>query len=126
MRNVIVTFSLFLLTIIAMFISVNYVNRTCLELEKSCNLIEEKINSENWDTAKNESKKFSDKWIKKYKKIAVFVDHTEIDNINSKLFEANEYIKNKDKEESIASVKVIEYYLWHIRQLEQVSFSNIF
>ncbi|MGE5458328.1 MAG: DUF4363 family protein, partial [Methanococcaceae archaeon] len=59
-----------------------------------------------------------DKW-------ALLLDHQEIDNINISLSKMKEYIKGKNKNDSLAEVSTLKLLFIHIPEKEAISLKNI-
>ncbi|WP_123054790.1 DUF4363 family protein [Clostridium sp. JN-1] len=126
MRNVIISFTLFICMLILNMFSVMYLNKVCNELQSLNSTIESQINSGSFDNAYNTSIEFLNKWDKYSNTISIFVDHAEIDNINNELWKLTQYTKCKNKDESLASAHVLKFFLEHIADMEKVNVQNIF
>lgn len=125
MKNIIISFSIFAVMLISIFFALNYLNKTCQNLEELSDQIETHIDKGDWDTAYKESIVYLDKWQKYTDILSIFVNHQEIDNVNNELWKLSQYIKENNKDETMASVHVIKFYLKHINGLEKVNPQNI-
>ncbi|MBU5591387.1 DUF4363 family protein [Clostridium sp. MSJ-4] len=108
-----------------MIFSINYLNKTCDSLRDTCDKLEESISNENWDNSYEDSLKFLDDIQKNSKLISIFIDHEELDNISNELYKLTQYIKGESKEESLASLHVIKFYLNHVQELQKINIQNI-
>lgn len=126
MKNILISFALFILLIISMILSINYLDTTCKSLLVVNDKIETSINSSSWDEAYAYSLKFKENWDKSAKYVSVFISHEEIDNIYDELWRLTQYTKTKNDEDSLASVHVIKYLLNHIVNMEQINIQNLF
>jgi hypothetical protein len=126
LRNIIISFVIFILLIISMILSINYLHTTCRALLQLDDKIEASINSKSWDEAYDYSLKFKNDWDKSSKYVSVFISHEEIDNIYDELCRLTQYTKMKSEEDALASVNVIKYLLQHIINMEQISIQNLF
>lgn len=126
MKGVITSITIFLVMVIGIFFSINYLNKVCTKLEALDTQIEKDIGSNSWDKAYDNSLIFLNQWDKYSSKISIFSDHAEIDNINNELWKLTQYAKCKDEEESLASVTTIKFLLRHIVDMERVNTQNIF
>ena len=68
---------------------------------------------------------FTEKWKDYSEKLKLFVDHQELDKIEMELWKLPQYIKEKTKEESLASIHVLKYLVGHLTELEKVNIQNI-
>lgn len=126
MKNIIISFSIFILLIISVIFSINYLDTTCRRLLQLDNKIETSIDSKSWDGAYRYSLEFKKEWDKSSKYISIFTSHAEIDNIYNELWRLTQYTKTKNEEDSLASVHVIKYLLHHIVNMEQINIQNLF
>lgn len=126
MKNVILSFAIFIIILIAMTFSISYLNKVSSNLQKLNDKIEQSITDNKWDEAYKESIDYTQKWEKYSKVIKLFVNHQEIDNIEIELWKLPQYIKEHTKDESLASVHVLKFLVSHISNLEKVNIQNIF
>jgi len=125
MKNIVISLILFIALIFGVFISLNYLSTMCNDLVKKSDTIEEQIAKENWQEAYNSSMKLTDDWKEHCDTISFFVHHQEIDNIDNELWKLSQYTKCRNKDESLASIHVVKFYINHIKNLENVSIQNI-
>lgn len=125
MKNIIISFAVFVVMICGIFFSLNYLENLCTKYVSLNDEMETLINSSNWDKAYKTSITFLDGWNKSANTISIFIDHSEIDNINNECFKLTQYIKNHNVDESQASVHLIKNYLKHIVNREKVNIQNI-
>jgi len=125
MKNIIISLILFIALIFGVFISLNYLSTMCDDLVKKGDAIEDQIAKDNWEEAYNSSMKLTNEWREHCDTISFFVHHQEIDNIDNELWKLSQYTKCKNKDESLASIHVVKFYINHIKNLENVSIQNI-
>jgi hypothetical protein len=126
MKGVITSVAIFLVMLIGIFFSINYLNKVCTKLEASTIQIEKDIEGHSWDTAYDNSLNFLKEWTKYSHKVSMFSNHAEIDNVNNEIWKLTQYTKCKNEEESLASAHVIKFLLKHIVDMEKVNSENIF
>jgi hypothetical protein len=126
MKNVILSFAIFIIILIAMTFSISYLNKVSSNLQKLNDEIEQNITDNKWDEAYKESIDYTQKWEKYSKVIKLFVNHQEIDNIEMELWKLPQYIKEHTKDESLASVHVLKFLVSHISNIEKINIQNIF
>ena len=125
MKNIIISLIIFIALIFGVFISLNYLSNMCDDLVKKGDAIEDQIAKDNWEEAYNSSMKLTNEWREHCDTISFFVHHQEIDNIDNELWKLSQYTKCKNKDESLASIHVVKFYINHIKNLENVSIQNI-
>lgn len=126
MKNVILSFAIFIIILIAMSFSISYLNKVSSNLQKLNDEIEQCITDNKWDKAYNISMDYTERWEKSTKVIKLFVNHQEIDNIEMELSKLPQYLKENTKDESLASVHVLKFLVSHISNMEKVNIQNIF
>ncbi len=126
MKSVYISVALFVSMLLSLIFSITYLNKTCNNLIKIDNSISKSINNEAWVNADEYSKAFNKKWSKTSNEISIFVDHKEMDNINNELCKLTQFIKCRNKDESLASSYTIGFFINHIKKMEKVTFQNIF
>lgn len=126
MKGVVISISIFFIMLLGTFFSINYLNKVCTKLDNLNKEIETNIRDNAWDKAYDNSLKFLNQWDDYSHKVSIFVNHAEIDNINSELWKLTQYTKCKTEDEALASSHVIKFLLEHIVNLEKVNMENIF
>lgn len=126
MKNIVITVVLFGSIIFACFISVNYLNKVCHNMYVSNSSIQTYIYKGNWNEANKISENLSKDWHIYSNNCSVFVNHTLIDDISVEEHKLQEYIRNKNKDEALASVSSIEFLIERIRKLETINIQNVF
>lgn len=125
MKNVVIALALFFVMVINIAFSLKYLNKASDDLGGLNDEIEQYIIDSNWDKAYQCSIEYTEKW-KDYSKILkLFVDHQEMDKIETELWKLPQYIKEETKDEALASVHVLKFLVDHISELEEVNIQNI-
>lgn len=126
MKNVVISFGLFFAMIIGIFVSINLINSHCTHLQNLNSSLESYILKENYEDAYNLSLDYVAEWEKTSKFLTIYIHHEDTDHMDSELLKLTQYIKMKDKSESLATVHSMKYLIDHIMSHEKVSISNIF
>lgn len=126
MKNILVSFTIFIAMILAVMFSMNYLSNVSAKLESLDTQIENNIQNDEWNKAYDNSLKFLNEWNKYSKKVSIFTHHAELDNINIEIWKLTQYTKCQTKDESLASAHVIKLLLKHIVEMEKVNSQNIF
>ena len=126
MKNVIIACTLFLVMVGSMIFSLTYLNKVCSNIEKITDTLEEQIIAEQWDKANKTSTYLLEEWKDHGKVIPIFVNHTEIDAINSETLKLTQYVRCKTTEEALASTHAVKFYLDNIKSLQKINIQNIF
>jgi hypothetical protein len=126
MKNVVISLLIFIIMVISIAFSLNYLNKVSDDLGRLNDEIEQYITDNDWDKAYKSSIEYTEKWKDYSEKLKLFVDHQEMDKIEIELWRMPQYIKERNKEESLATVHVLKFLVNHISDLERVNIQNIF
>ncbi|MCM0646833.1 DUF4363 family protein [Clostridium swellfunianum] len=126
MRNVVIAVVIFLVMIIAMLFSLSYLNNVSSTLQRVNDELEQFISDDQWDKAYKSAMEYTHRWEYHSKIIKIFVNHQEIDNVEMELWKLPQYVKEKTKDEALASVHALKFLLSHISKLEKINLQNIF
>ena len=126
MRNAYISFSLFLVMLIAIFFSINIINLKCDHLQDLNSTLESYILNEKYTEAYNLSLDYIDLWKVDSKFLTLYIHHEDLDHVDNEVLKLTQYIKIRDKSEALATVHVMKYLVDHIKDHEKVSISNIF
>jgi hypothetical protein len=125
MRNAWISFGIFLLLIIGMFFSFNYLKDTCASIEADSSKLESLIIDEKWEEADKLSNELYYHWEEKSMVISIFVNHMEVDALNNEILKLTQYVRTKTKDESLASTHVVKFYAKNIINLQKINIQNI-
>lgn len=126
MKNVIISFCIFIIMIIGMVFSLNYLNKTCNNLTEICDKLEDSLSNDEWDGIYDDTLGLLEKLKKQSKLLSIFIDHQQIDHMVNELFKFTQYVKEENKEESLASLHVIKFYIESIQDVQKINIQNIF
>lgn len=125
MKNIIISFLVFIIMIAAMIFSINYLHKITSNMQALNDKIEQHISKGEWDKAYKASLEYTNIWEKHSKVIKAYVNHQEIDNVEMELWKLPQYIKEETKDEALASIHVLKFLISHISNLEKINLQNI-
>ena len=118
------------LILIGNTITQNYVISSINELSKELSELRENIESDKENIKKDDIKnKFSNiekKWKDRFKKLAYFIEHDELEKVEKNLVLLNSYIKTNSYEEAIAELNQSYFSLNHLEDKYNFDLENIF
>lgn len=115
-----------LVVILTGFIIKRYLDTSAGKLLEQITYIESWINKDDWARASTAALELNKDWEKTENIWTIFTNHHEIDNISITLKNTIEYIKQKDKEDSLAYLASLKHYISHIPEMERIVIKNIF
>ncbi len=133
MKKTIFSVILFLALFGFVFFSHNLLMKVCKTEFNYCNTIENCINkidkddttSPEWDIAAKTASELMTYVEKYYGILSVYISHENLDLLDSETSRLVEYIKEKDKVESLVSINTIESHIKNIKSLQEVRIKNI-
>ena len=84
---------------------------------------DEEINSEQ---VKTQIGNIRDNWNKRHKKLAIYIEHDELEKIETNLAGLNGYLDKEEYGDSMAQLDISVYVLEHIKNKTTLSLINIF
>ncbi|GFR35417.1 DUF4363 family protein [Thermobrachium celere] len=103
-----------------------FLNNTSKSLLNSIYVIQFNIEYNNWDISYNEIVKLKKEWKTIERVWSALIHHDEIDKISENLELLTEYIKEKDKTNSLSHLSVLKKYIEHIPEMDKLCIENIF
>lgn len=107
-------------------LSLKYLNNVTIELEEKNDTLEDLITNKEWDKSYDEVISLLDYIEKNSTKMSIFINHQEIDLIESEIFKLTQYVKSKTYDESLASIHYIKFSVKNINRLQKINLQNIF
>lgn len=124
-KSIIISFIVLIMIVFTGFSIENYLNKGTKKLLINLKEVESSIKLEDWSAAEAKMALIMNQWDNMSSKWSAFIKHDEIDNITINFKSANEYIKNKEKNDSMASLSSLKHFIYHIPLMEKVSLENI-
>ncbi|MCH3965243.1 MAG: DUF4363 family protein [Clostridium sp.] len=126
MRSSIASIIMFVVMVICITFSINYLKNKTHMLEYSNNKIETAIKSNSFENASRSLNEFKTIWDNYSRNISIFTNHNELDDIDEQIEKLTQYIKYENKEESLISTNIIRSILNRIPEMEKVDVQNLF
>ena len=82
--------------------------------------------SKNEDKLKEQIKEIRDDWNERHKKLAIYIEHDELEKIETNLASLNGYLDMEEYGDSMAQLEASVYVLEHIKNKTTLSMINIF
>lgn len=114
--------------ICAHFACTNYTKNSTFELENIFNefKLELEKDDSNDEEINSKMKFIKEKWQDKYEKLAFYIEHDELEKVETEIYGINANIDTGNYDEAIEKVEKCKFILKHIGNKESLSFKNIF
>lgn len=126
MKNMITSLIIFILITIFIVFSTNYLNKKCYYYREMSNSLEQSILDDAWEKSYTDVLIYLREWRESSSIISIFVNHENVDSINRELLKLTQYVKNNNKDDSLAIIHEIKFLLDNISSSEKITIQNIF
>ena len=127
-KELIICIIVILIVIISNAITQSYAQEAVDIMDEKLNALESCLEKEN--DAKEEILKSSDEvmqnWREKYERLAFFIEHDELEKVETQLTELIAYIKIEEYKEAINPLETSIFILNHIKEKFRLNMKNIF
>ena len=127
-KEIIIVVIIVIVIIIGHIITQNYTKKFFENISVSLEKIEEKIDNDNIEkqNLKNELDDIQEKWNEKYDILAYYIEHDELEKVETQLISMNANIKVQDYDKTIEELEKCKFILEHIKDKDSLKLVNIF
>lgn len=104
----------------------NYTKQSLEIITSELNLLREYILIEDKQKAEEQMRIVKEKWEDRYKNLAFYIEHDELEKVETELTKLLAYIKVKEYKECITELDMIIFILEHIQEKEEFHLRSIF
>lgn len=106
----------------------NYIKNSVKNMEVSLNNIRYELEKDEKDekVIKEIVEDIKQKWRNKNEKLSYYIEHDELEKVETELYALNANVDTKDYEQAIEKIEKCKFILKHIENKERVSLKNIF
>ncbi len=104
----------------------NYTKNTSAEIDKYFSDLKEEILNENTEKINENLKRIEDLWEEKYKRLAYYIEHDELEKVNITITNMKSYIETEDYSSAIANLEESKFVVEHIEEKNSFNLQNIF
>ena len=104
----------------------NYTKIAVEELSKELDILRIEILEENDKNAQEQMKNIKEKWRKKYNIMAYYIEHDELEKVETELVRLSADIDMKEYKHCINELETSIFILQHIQQKERIDLKSIF
>lgn len=104
----------------------NYTKQSLEIMTNELNILREYILKENKEEAESQMKKVMEKWEERYKTLAFYIEHDELEKVETELTGLSADINVEEYKHCIAELDITIFILEHIQEKEEFHFRSIF
>ena len=108
------------------FYTQNFTSKSVSEITEIFDKIEERLEENDVENAKNEIKKISSKWEGRQKKLAYYIEHDELEKVHTAIVLMKSYTETQDFPSAMAALEEGKFVLEHIQEKNSFNLQNIF
>ena len=108
------------------FITQDYTKNTVEELTEELSSLRDKILQENSETLNKTLENVNNKWQEKHDKLAYYIEHNELEKIETEITSFKSNIENKEYKKSIEDIDKTMFLLKHVEDRYAFNLENIF
>lgn len=125
-KEIIIIIVVIILVIGLDVISNSYLKESVIELSNELKVLKVQILKENQEKSKKQMQIVKDKWEKKYKVLAYYIEHDELEKVETELVRLSADIDMKEYKHCINELEASIFILEHIEQKEKIDIISIF
>lgn len=126
MRILIITLLILVIFVVGAFMLNQYINRSCEKLLEDIDLLNEYVENNKWDDAKEQLATLKDQWEITKKRWQLFLEHYEMDSIDIAMARLDQYVKIEERPLSLGEIGEFRLLISHIKDKEKLKLGNIF
>ncbi len=129
-KELIISLIIIIAIIMGNTITQNYTKQTVAELSDSLNELKEKISQDdeniNWEEVEIQIEDINKKWNERYDKMAYYIEHNELEKVESNITGLKSYTQKQDSPEALNQLNSSIFILKHIQEKNELNLKNIF
>ena len=104
----------------------NYTRQTSSEIAEYFTDLKEAILNEDKNQIEGKLKKLNDAWDEKYKKLAYYIEHGDLEKVNTAIVNMKSYVETEEYSSAIAFLEEAKFIVDHIEEKKSFNLQNIF
>ncbi len=125
LKEIIISIMIIVIIFSLDFLTRSYTDESIKQTTIMLDSLKEKIKNGEDSTNKN-IEELIDSWWNKRKKLSYFIEHDELEKVDTNLTNLKSYIEVSDYDMAINSIDEVKYILEHIKQKNSFSLANVF
>ncbi len=125
-KEIIICIVILLMIFMGNYITQKYTTESVTNLNTELKKLEDKVETNENDIITNQMNELKDNWDERYKKLSYFIEHDELEKVETNLTAMNGYIEANNLEEVRSKIQETEFILKHIEKKYAVIIENVF
>ncbi len=125
-KEIIICVVILLMIFMGNYITQKYTTESVTNLNTQLKELEEKVKTGENNSIINQMNELKSNWDERYKNLSYFIEHDELEKVETKLTAINGYIEADNLEEVRSNIQETEFILKHIEKKYAVIIENVF
>ena len=125
-KEIIICIFIIILIIGLDIVTQNYTKKSTIEITECLSELKNEIENENLENAKLKIEELDQKWDNKHDKLAYYIEHDELEKVDTALVQVKSFVENDDIPSAIAELETGKFVLEHIERKYKFNLQNIF
>lgn len=125
-KEIIICIFIIILIIGLDIVTQNYTKKSTIEITECLSELKNEIENENLENAKLKIEELDQKWDNKHDKLAYYIEHDELEKVDTAIVQVKSFVENDDIPSAIAELETGKFVLEHIERKYKFNLQNIF
>ena len=125
-KELIISILIVVLIVVLDFVTQNYTKEAVRQTSTRLNSLKEEIKTNTQNSLDSNIERIFKNWEQKRKNLAYFIEHDELEKVETNLTNIKSYIEEAEFDMAITSIDEAEYILNHIEDKNSFNLENIF
>ena len=125
-KEIIICIFIIILIIGLDIVTQNYTKKSTIEITECLSELKNEIENENLENAKLKIEELDKKWDNKHDKLAYYIEHDELEKVDTAIVQVKSFVENDDIPSAIAELETGKFVLEHIERKYKFNLQNIF
>lgn len=125
-KETIICIFIIILIIILDIFTQNYTKKSSNEIIECLSELKIEIENDNLKKAQEKIEELDKKWDNKHDKLAYYIEHDELEKVDTAIVQVKSFIENDDIPSAVAEIETGKFVLEHIERKYKFNLQNIF
>lgn len=125
LKEIVISITIIISIIVLDFVTQNYTKETVTQTSVRLSELKEKLKN-NTEDIENSLENIFRNWEERRKKLAYFIEHDELEKVETNLTNIRSYVEENEINMAISSIDEAEFILGHIKEKNAFELENIF
>lgn len=127
-KELIITVIIVITIFVTSFFTQNYTKQSISEMNNNLENLKSSVINESKDSSElsDEIDEIYNKWEDKYKFLTCYLEHSELEKVNTELKLIKGYIEVEEEKQSVSEIENCLYILKHLKDKQMLNIKNIF